>query len=104
MESKCQNQIKALRETHQQVRNDAHAAITRVLCTHLRQKGLSPQEFHKQLSNAMPNIPMADFCKFLKTIPDAAQLKKYHFDAGLSRYSSGISKLRILDMLQEYLR
>jgi len=102
-ESRCTKQIAALKTARKQVEGDAHEAITSALRKHVQKTGLTPDALFKQLSNGGTDIQVQQLRSFLEKLPNA-NLKSNQLDLGLEKYKAGVSKLRLLGILQEYLR
>lgn len=100
---KCRQQAAELKGVLTALEGDAHAAVLVALCAHLRKEGLSTEALFKQLAGGETSIPADGFRGFLEKMP-GLELKKAQLDIGLARYSSGVSRLMIVGLLQLYLR
>jgi len=103
LDSKCKKQIVALNSARKQVTSDAEVALKDALRQHVVSKAMNPDELFKQLSNNGQAVSAESLRSFIQAIPDSG-LKPSQFDLGIERLAAGLTKLTLLDMLQEFQR
>jgi len=101
MENKCKKLINGLKGARKDLAGEAEEAVQKAVRSHMRQKGIKPEELFKELSGGSQDISAAALRKFLESMPDSG-LKATHLDLGMSCFSSGVTKLAMLEMLQEF--
>ncbi|CAJ1332756.1 unnamed protein product [Effrenium voratum] len=69
----------------------------------LKVKGLTADALFKQLSNGEPEVKQANLRAFVEKIPDSP-VKASQLDLALDKFASGMSKLNVLEMVQEFKR
>eukprot|EP00927_Polykrikos_kofoidii_P057621 TRINITY_DN5177_c0_g1_i4.p1 TRINITY_DN5177_c0_g1~~TRINITY_DN5177_c0_g1_i4.p1 ORF type:complete len:1994 (-),score=547.82 TRINITY_DN5177_c0_g1_i4:85-6066(-) len=103
MDSRCRKQSIALRNARKQVANEAHAAVVGALRVYAQNTGATAEALWQELSKGAEEISADCLRSFLEQSPDA-KFKVGQLDVGLERYAAGITKLSLLEMLQEYLK
>jgi len=103
LESKCKAQQLGLQRARKQVASDAHEAVTRALQLFVRKAGKRPDEVFTELSQGGQEVPVDELRKFVGGIPDHG-LKAAQLELGLERYAGGVTRLTLLELLQEFKR
>jgi len=100
MESKCKKLIAGLKSARKDLAGEAEEAIRAALGRHVREKGLKSEELVTKLSDGQQDVSAAALRKFLESIDSG--LKAAQLDLGLAGFSGGLTKMTMLDMLQEF--
>mmetsp|Transcript_35599 Transcript_35599/g.94158 ORF Transcript_35599/g.94158 Transcript_35599/m.94158 type:complete len:1976 (+) Transcript_35599:140-6067(+) len=103
LDSKCKKQVLALASARKQVTSDAEIALKDALRKHVVSKAMKPDELFKELAQEGQAVSAQRLRSFIEAIPDSG-LKSCQFDLGIERLALGLTKLTLLDMLQEYQR
>lgn len=101
MENKCKKLLQGLKSAREEMSVKAEDALLSALRTHVRQQGLKADELFKQLSKGEEEIKQPALKEFVERIPDSP-LKASQLDVALDRFASGLSKLAVLELAQEF--
>jgi len=101
-ESKCRRQLMLLRDAQKKLANDSHEAVTKLLREHMSQKETTAEALFKQLSKDGADVPIEGVSSFISSLDAASALKPGQLQIGLERYSGGLTKLILLEMLQDF--
>lgn len=101
-ETKCKKQVAFLRSARKQAADAAHTACTVALRAHAQKIGAGPDALFKEMSEGSDEVSLEKLKAFFGKLPDCP--KASQLDMGLMRYKAGLSKLVLLDILQEYLQ
>jgi hypothetical protein len=102
-DAKCKKQVAALQAARRQVTATAHVDVMAVLTDHVQKKSIASDSLLQELGKGTdgPDVPLEAMRKYIEKIP-GSKLKALQLDLALERYSGGITKLMLLDMVQEY--
>ncbi|CAK0902536.1 unnamed protein product [Prorocentrum cordatum] len=103
LESKCRAQQLGLQRARKQAASDAHAAVAGAMQLHIRKAGRKPDEVFAELSKGGQDVPLEELRRFVSGIPDHG-LRAAQLDLGLEGYAGGVTRLTLLEMLQEFRR
>jgi len=101
LDTKCKKQQTALASTRKEVSGEALKALRGVLAKHARAKRVSADDLFKELAGPDGTVIASSARKFIEAIPEHG-LKAAQFDLGIDRLAAGLTKLTLMDMLQEY--
>eukprot|EP00439_Symbiodinium_sp_Y106_P062882 s1029_g9.t1 len=105
LENKCRKLRTGLQVAKNDMANAAEDAILKALRVHVKAQGMSaeelnPAELFQKLGKGEESIQADTLRAFIEKIPDS-QLKASQLDLALTRFSHGLSKLMVLDLVQE---
>eukprot|EP00927_Polykrikos_kofoidii_P057622 TRINITY_DN5177_c0_g1_i5.p1 TRINITY_DN5177_c0_g1~~TRINITY_DN5177_c0_g1_i5.p1 ORF type:complete len:2021 (-),score=505.36 TRINITY_DN5177_c0_g1_i5:134-6160(-) len=103
IDSRCRKQAAALQNARKQFANDAHAAVVRALRLHAQKTDAAAEGVWQELSKGADEVSVEYLRSFLEKLADV-KFKAGQLDLGLERYSAGLTKLSLLEILQEYLK
>jgi len=103
MENKCKKLVLSLKSAREGMTAQAEEALLTAVQVYARQQGLTADALFKQLSNGEPEVKQANLRAFVEKIPDSP-VKASQLDLALDKFASGMSKLNVLEMVQEFKR
>eukprot|EP00929_Paragymnodinium_shiwhaense_P052532 TRINITY_DN26314_c0_g1_i2.p1 TRINITY_DN26314_c0_g1~~TRINITY_DN26314_c0_g1_i2.p1 ORF type:complete len:2040 (+),score=823.72 TRINITY_DN26314_c0_g1_i2:119-6238(+) len=104
-EASLKKQANALRHARRQVATSAHTALVDAIRQHVVKEKIAAEALFKQLCEdaASEDIKVDKLKAFLQGLPEFG-LKADKLDIALERYAEGMTKLSMLEMLQDYRR
>lgn len=102
-EAMCKKILKTLRGARKKVETEAHDLVVEALRAHVKENNITPRHLFEELSKEASQIDLESLRQFTMSLPNA-DLKPGQLELGLRRYKMGLSKLVVLEMLQEYHR
>ncbi|OLQ11585.1 hypothetical protein AK812_SmicGene4566, partial [Symbiodinium microadriaticum] len=101
LENKCRKLRTGLQVAKNDMAKAAEDAILKALREHVKAQGMSAEELFQKLGKGEESIQADTLRAFIEKIPDS-QLKASQLDLALTRFSHGLSKLMVLDLVQEF--
>lgn len=101
LENKCRKLRTGLQVAKNDMAKAAEDAILKALRVHVKEQGMSAEELFQKLGKGEESIQADTLRAFIEKIPDS-QLKASQLDLALTRFSHGLSKLMVLDLVQEF--
>eukprot|EP00930_Biecheleria_cincta_P023468 TRINITY_DN1695_c0_g2_i1.p1 TRINITY_DN1695_c0_g2~~TRINITY_DN1695_c0_g2_i1.p1 ORF type:complete len:2308 (+),score=581.34 TRINITY_DN1695_c0_g2_i1:65-6988(+) len=101
MKSKCKQLIGGLNEARADLAKQAEEAVLKVFRAYAQAQSVKPDELFKELAVGADEIPAATFRAYLQQIPDSG-LKAGQLDMAMDRFSAGLTKLSLLELLQVF--
>mmetsp|Transcript_22477 Transcript_22477/g.40102 ORF Transcript_22477/g.40102 Transcript_22477/m.40102 type:complete len:2032 (-) Transcript_22477:157-6252(-) len=102
LENKCKKLVQGLRTARKDMAIEAQDALLSAFRSHAMTQGITADALFKQLCpEGSQEIPVKVLRNYLEKIPDS-QLKANQIDMGLDSFASGITKLTLLGILQEF--
>eukprot|EP00931_Biecheleriopsis_adriatica_P025091 TRINITY_DN154_c0_g1_i6.p1 TRINITY_DN154_c0_g1~~TRINITY_DN154_c0_g1_i6.p1 ORF type:complete len:1521 (-),score=627.15 TRINITY_DN154_c0_g1_i6:106-4536(-) len=99
MENKCKKLLTGLKTARNDLAKEAEEAVLNALRTHVAEKGVKADALFAELSKGEQDIPASALRAYLEKIPE---LKASQLDMAMERFASGLTKLTLLDLLQEF--
>lgn len=100
LEANCKKSVMSLRAEVKKASEAAHSACAAALRAYAKESGAGPEEVFNTMSQTTGEVSLARLQAFLAPLPNCPTSVK--LEHGLARYAGGISKLVLLEMLQEY--
>eukprot|EP00930_Biecheleria_cincta_P023470 TRINITY_DN1695_c0_g4_i1.p1 TRINITY_DN1695_c0_g4~~TRINITY_DN1695_c0_g4_i1.p1 ORF type:complete len:2021 (+),score=568.23 TRINITY_DN1695_c0_g4_i1:448-6063(+) len=101
LESKCKKVATGLKAARDSLVIQSEAAVLKIFRTYARQQAVQPDELFKKLSAGTENISATALREYLDQIPNTS-LRAGQLDMAMGRFATGLTKLSLLDLLQEY--
>lgn len=101
MESKCKKLVTGLKTTRSELSRAAEEAVLKAFRAHCTKAGVKPDDLYKELAAGADAIPATALREYFGKMPDSG-LKASQLDMAMGRFSAGLTKLSLLELLQEF--
>eukprot|EP00930_Biecheleria_cincta_P023467 TRINITY_DN1695_c0_g1_i1.p1 TRINITY_DN1695_c0_g1~~TRINITY_DN1695_c0_g1_i1.p1 ORF type:complete len:2092 (+),score=696.54 TRINITY_DN1695_c0_g1_i1:73-6276(+) len=101
MESKCKKLVTGLKTARSDLTRKSEGAVLKAFRTHAQEKAVKPDDLYKELASGADAIPAAALREYFDKMPDSG-LKASQLDMAMGRFAAGLTKLSLLELLQEF--